>query len=64
MVQNRVKECREEVGLTQAELSKKAEISRTMISKLETNKKADCKVSTMLAIAKALDRPLSDIFLT
>ncbi len=63
MVQNKVKECREAAGLTQEELSKKAGISRTMISKLETDKKADCKVSTMLAIARVLERPLSEIFL-
>ncbi|MBQ6609252.1 MAG: helix-turn-helix transcriptional regulator [Oscillospiraceae bacterium] len=64
MITNRVKEYREEIGLTQAELSERAGISRTMISKLETNQKVDCKVSTLLAIASVLGKPVGDIFLT
>lgn len=63
MITNRVKECREALGITQAELSEKAGISRTMISKLETNQKVDCKVSTLLAIANVLGKPVGDIFL-
>lgn len=63
MVTNKVKECREELGITQEELSKQAGISRTMISKLETNQKVDCKVSTLMAIAKVFGKPVSEIFL-
>lgn len=63
MIQNKVKEFREELGLTQEELSKQAGISRTMISKLETGQKIDCKVSTLYAIANALNQKVSDIFL-
>lgn len=63
MIANRVKEIREALGMSQDDLSKKSGISRTMISKLETNQKVDCKVSTLLAISSALGHPVSDIFL-
>lgn len=63
MITNRVKEIREQLGMSQAELSEKAGISRTMISQLETSQKVDCKVSTLLAVSNALGRPVSDIFL-
>ncbi len=64
MITNRVKELREAAGLTQEELSEKAHISRTMISHLETNQKVDCKISTLKAIADALNKPVSEIFLS
>jgi DNA-binding XRE family transcriptional regulator len=64
MIENRVREIREQLGMSQAELAEKSGISRTMISKLETNQKVDCKVSTLLSISDALGCPVSDIFLT
>ena len=64
MLKNRVKELREEAGLTQDELAKKSGISRTMISQLETEQKSDCKVSTLFAIAEVLNKPVSEIFLS
>ena len=64
MIANRVKEIREKIGMSQAELAEKSGISRTMISQLETNQKVDCKVSTLLAISDVLGYPVSDIFLS
>ena len=64
MLKNRVKELREEAGLTQDELAKMSGISRTMISQLETEQKSDCKVSTLFAIAEVLHKPVSEIFLS
>lgn len=64
MLKNRVKEFREEAGMTQDELAKKSGISRTMISQLETDQKTDCKVSTLFAIAEVLQKPVSEIFLS
>ena len=64
MLKNRVKEFREEAGMTQDELAKRSGISRTMISKLETDQKSDCKVSTLFAIAEVLDKTVSEIFLS
>ena len=63
MIANRVKEIRESLNMSQAELAEKSGISRTMISKMETNQKVDCKVSTLLAISDTLGHPVSEIFL-
>lgn len=63
MIANRVKEIREQLGMSQAELSEKSGVSRTMISQLETSQKVDCKVSTLLAVSNALGYPVGDIFL-
>ena len=60
MIANRVKEIRERIGMSQAELSEKSGVSRTMISQLE---KVDCKVSTLLAVSNALGYPVGEIFL-
>ena len=64
MIRNRIKEAREQLGMSQEALSQKANISRAMISKLETNQKVDCKVSTLVAISDALGCLVSDIFLS
>ena len=63
MITNKVKERRESLGMTQEELSAISGVSRTMISKLETNQKVDCKLSTLIALSKALGKPISEIFL-
>ncbi len=63
MFENKIREIREEQGLTQAELATKANISRTILSNLETNQKCDCKISTMLAVASALGKPFESVFL-
>lgn len=63
MITNKVKERREHLGMTQEELSEKSGVSRTMISKLETNQKVDCKLSTLVALSKALGQSISEIFL-
>ena len=64
MIANRIKAQRESLGMSQSELANKAKISRTMISKLENNQKADVKVSTLLSIAQALGCTVGDIFLS
>lgn len=63
MIGNRVKEIRESLGMSQAALAEKSGVSRTMISKLETNQKTDCKVKTLIKISDALGYPVSDIFI-
>lgn len=63
MICNRIKEAREQLGMSQEALAQKANVSRTMISKLETNQKVDCKVSTLISISDALDCRVGDIFL-
>jgi DNA-binding XRE family transcriptional regulator len=62
-MENRLRECREEKGMTQVELSEKSGVTRTIISYIETNKDMDVKLSTLSAISKALGKKVSDIFL-
>lgn len=63
MLKNRLKEQREMLGMTQEELSEKSGVARTIISKIETNQKVDCKLSTLIALSNALKQPISNIFL-
>lgn len=63
MFENRIREIREQQGMTQVELAQKARISRTILSNLETKRNCDCKISTMLAVAVALGQPFESVFL-
>lgn len=62
-MRNKVLEIRQEKGLTQEELSSLSGISRPTISKLENQEDVVVKTSTLLALSKALNKPLSEIFL-
>ena len=48
--------------ITQEELVKRANVSRTTISDLESGKKTDVKMSTLISIANALSCKVSDLF--
>lgn len=54
MAENRIKERREALKMTQTELADKSGISRATISALENGGKTDIKVSTLKALADAL----------
>lgn len=54
MGENRIRERREKLRMTQAELAEKSGISRQTISALESGDKVDVKVSTIKALADAL----------
>lgn len=58
----RIKECREEQGMSQEELASKANVSRTIISGLETGAITVTTTGTLLKIAEALNKKISDIF--
>lgn len=58
----RVKEERENKGMTQEELAKKAGVSRTIISGLESGTINVTTTRTLKKIAEALDKKISDIF--
>lgn len=60
---NRLKEYREEKGLSQEQLSKASGVNRTIISYIETEKEIDTKLSTLTALSKALGKTVSEIFL-
>lgn len=58
----KVKKFREEIGMTQEELSKKAGVSRTIISGLESGAISTTTTDTLSKIAGALGKKVSDIF--
>lgn len=58
----KIKAIRESKGLSQEELAKKADVSRTTIWNLETNPKAETTTKTLQKIADALDTTVSGIF--
>lgn len=61
---NRLKEERENKGLSQEELAKKAQVSRTTISDIETEKKTVVTNKTLEKISSALGLKITDIFFT
>lgn len=58
----KIRERREELRMTQEELAQKAGVSRQTISSLETGKYDNVLVSTLAAIALALDTTVDKIF--
>ncbi len=58
----RLKEIREEKGITQEELEKKSGVSRQTISAIENNDDYQAKTGTLLALAKALDTTVDKLF--
>lgn len=62
-MQYRIKEFREEMGMTQVELSRKSNVSRAIISGLESGTVSVTTTDTLSKIAFALGKKVSDIFL-
>lgn len=58
----KIKEFREEKKITQEELAKKAGISRSILSGLESGAIRVTTTETLSKIAKALEKKVSDIF--
>ena len=58
----KIKERREELRMSQEELSQKSGVNRTTISSLETGKAVNVLAGTLVALAKALDTTIDKIF--
>lgn len=58
----RLKEMREEKNITQEELEKLSGVSRQTISAIENNAGYQAKVGTLMALAKALDTTVDNLF--
>lgn len=58
----RIKEIRKEKNMTQEQLCKKANVSRAIISDLETGKRTVTSTKTLMKIAEALECSVADIF--
>lgn len=61
-MKNKLREIREEKGISQEELSERSGVSRTTISELETEKKEVTTNITLEKIATALGEKVSNIF--
>lgn len=61
-MENKVKEKRLELKLTQEELAKEAGISRNVIIQIENGRDLNLTKSTMQSIAKALNSTVTQIF--
>lgn len=59
----RITEIRAEMKMTQEELAEKSGVSRAIISGLESGRVGVTTTETLVKIANALDRKVSDIFL-
>lgn len=58
----RIKEKREENGMSQSELAAKSNVSRTIISGLESGSIETTTTETLIKIARALDSKIGEIF--
>lgn len=58
----RVKEIREQLNMSQAELEQKSGISRQTISAIENDRLEDTKVGTLMALANALGTTIDNLF--
>lgn len=63
MIKNRLKELREERGMSQEELSDLSGISRTTLSKIENNEEANVNTKTIARLADVFNVKPSEIFL-
>lgn len=61
-MQYKIKEYREEKNMTQVELAEKAKVSRSIISGLENGSVTVTRTDTLVKIARALGKNVSDIF--
>lgn len=58
-----IKEIRKSKRMSQEELAEKAGVSRMIIVRLESGEEVVTKTTTLIALAKALEVPVSKIFL-
>jgi len=58
----KIKEYREKLNMSQSELARKANVSRTIINLLESGKRQITTTKTLLKIATALGTSVDEIF--
>ena len=63
MIKNRLKELREERGISQEKLSEISGISRATLSKIENNEEMNLNTRTIAKLSAAFQVKPSDIFL-
>jgi transcriptional regulator with XRE-family HTH domain len=60
-ISERIRTLREAAAISQQDLAMKADLSLSLVAKLEQGKKADPRTSTLLALAKALQVTPGDL---
>lgn len=60
---NKVKEIRIEMKLSQEELANKSGLSRYLISRIENGDDVNITKNTMISISNALNKKVTDVFL-
>lgn len=58
-----IKEIRKSKKMSQEELAERSGVSRMIIVRLESGEEVATKTTTLIALAKALEVPVSQIFL-
>ena len=58
----RIRELREKQNMSQEKLSKLSDVSRSIISGLETNKFSETSTTTLMKLANALGVRVKDLF--
>lgn len=61
-MKNKLKEVREEIGLSQEELAQKAGVSRVTISGIESGRMNVAKTDTLTKLADALGKKVTYLF--
>lgn len=63
-MENRVKEAREALKMSQTELERRSGVSRATIWAIESGKKGNMTTKKMVAIAEALNEEVQNLFFT
>lgn len=63
-MQFKIKQIREEKGLTQEKLSELSGVSRNLIARLETGELASTSTNTLFKLARALNVKVENLFFT
>ena len=63
-MENRVKEAREALGMSQVELARRSGVSRATIWAVESKKNYSMTTKKMMAIAEAMNEEVQNIFFT
>ena len=63
MTKYKIKERREKLGITQAELIRRSGLSKALISPLENGAEMDLKISTLKKLAEALECSPKSLFM-
>lgn len=61
-MKSKIREIREELGMTQEDLAEKAGVSRVTLSGLETGTAETASTKTMLKISTALGHTVGEVF--